>query len=85
MKVQITLDNALVERLDKYADDNYMSRSGLISLATTQFLNASDVTSAVKDMAICIRKIADNGSVDDDTQQKLVDLERYCKLLAGVQ
>lgn len=42
MKVQITLDDKLVERLDEYADNNYMSRSGLISFATTQFLNQAD-------------------------------------------
>ena len=36
MKVQISLDDKLVERADVFADANYMSRSGLISLALTQ-------------------------------------------------
>lgn len=83
MKVQVSMDNALVQRLDQYADDNYMSRSALVTLALTQFLNAQEVTSAVKDMAICIRKIADTGEVDNETQQKLCDLERRCKVLVG--
>ena len=83
MKVQVSMDNALVQRVDQYADDNYMSRSALVTLALTQFLNAQEVTSAVKDMAICIRKIADTGEVDSETQQKLSDLERRCKLLVG--
>lgn len=83
MKVQVSMDNALVQRLDQYADDNYMSRSALVTLALTQFLNAQEVTSAVKDMAICIRKIADTGEVDSETQQKLSDLERRCKVLVG--
>lgn len=83
MKVQVSMDNALVQRLDQYADDNYMSRSALVTLALTQFLNAQEVTSAVKDMAICIRKIADTGEVDNETQQKLSDLERRCKVLVG--
>lgn len=85
MKVQITLDDALMTRVDEFADKNYMSRSGLMSLAVTQYLNAADVTSAVKDMALCIRKIADTGEIDEETQRQLVDLERYCKLLAGVR
>lgn len=84
MKVQVSMDNALLKRVDQYADDNYMSRSALVTLALTQFLNAQDVTSAVKDMALCIRKIADTGILDNDTQHKLADLERYCKVLAGL-
>lgn len=83
MKVQVSMDNALLNRVDQYADENYMSRSALVTLALTQFLNAQEVTSAVKDMAICIRKIADTGDVDSDTQQRLCDLERRCKMLVG--
>lgn len=83
MKVQLSLDEALMKRVDDYADENYMSRSGLISLATTQFLNAADVTKAVKDMAVCIRKIADTGEVDDETREQLEDLERLSKFLVA--
>lgn len=81
MKVQITLDDALMARVDAYADANYMSRSGLLSLAVTQYLNAADVTMAIKDMAVCIRKIADSGSVDHETMEQLEDFERLSKML----
>lgn len=81
MKVQITLDDALMERVDAYADENYMSRSGLLSLAVTQYLNASDVTKAIKEMAVCMRKIADNGTVDHDIMEQLEDFERLSKML----
>lgn len=83
MKVQITLDDALMERLDAYADENYMTRSGLVSLAVTQYLNANDVTKAVKEMAVCMRKIADNGIVDHETMKQLEDFERLSKILVG--
>lgn len=81
MKVQITLDDALMERVDAYADENYMSRSGLLSLAITQFLNASDVTKAIKEMAVCMRKIADTGTVDHEVMEQLEDFERLSKML----
>lgn len=84
MKVQISLDDELMKRVDEYADQNYMSRSGLISLATTQYLNAADVTKAIKDMSLCMRKIADTGKVDHETMEQLEDFERLCKILAGV-
>lgn len=82
MKVQITLDDALMKRVDAYADENYMSRSGLLSLAATQYLNAVDVTKAIKDMSVAMRKIADNGSVDHETMEQLEDFERLSKMLA---
>ena len=83
MKVKNTLNDDLLARIDQYADANYMSRSGLISLATTQFLNAADVTTAIRDMAVCMRKIADTGTVDHETMEQLEDFERLSKMLVG--
>lgn len=81
MKMQISLDEKLVERIDNYADENYMSRSGLISLACTQYLNSADVVRVVKEMGIAINKIADMGGLDDDTQKQIEDLGRTMKFL----
>lgn len=81
MKVNITLDDELMHRLDNFADKNYMSRSGLVSLAVTQYLNSNEMILAVKDMALCMRKIADTGVVDHDTMEQLEDFERFAKML----
>lgn len=82
-KVQITIDEKLLERIDNYADDNYMSRSGLLCLAAAQYLNANEVIGFVKDMSLAMRKIADTGNVDDETMAKLEDFERMSKILMG--
>lgn len=81
MKVGITLDEKLLKRIDDYADRNYMSRSGLLSLAATQFLNSADVSQAIKDMALAMRKIADTGCIDVETQRRLEDFERLAQFL----
>lgn len=85
IKVGITLDEDLLRRVDDYAEENYLNRSSLISLATTQFLNASDVTKAVCDMAFSMRKIADTGKLDDETMKQLEDFERLSKMLVGAK
>ena len=85
MKVNVTLDDALMHRLDEYADDNYMSRSGLISLACTQFLNQQEAFKAIKTMAVCMRKIADTGKVDHETMEQLEDMERIAQLCFGLE
>lgn len=81
MKVQITCDDELMKRVDAFADENYMSRSGLFALAVTQYINAQEVTQAIKDMAVAMKKIADTGKVDHETMEQLEDFERLSKML----
>lgn len=81
MKINISLDEELVKRIEDYADRNYMSRSGCISFACTQFLNQEDAARAVTDLAVTMRKIADSGKVDNHTREKLEDFERIANML----
>lgn len=82
MKVQITLADELMERVDSYADDNYMTRSGLISFAVTQFLNQADAVRAINKIGIAISKIADEGKMDEDAKRELEDYARLCKMIS---
>lgn len=80
MKANITLDDKLMERVDAYADNNYMSRSGLISVALTDYLNAKEMITSISDIAVTMKKIADKGTVDHETMEQLEDLERLANL-----
>ena len=75
MKVGITLDDELLKRIDTYADANYMSRSGFLSVAATQYLNAVEVETAIKEMSLAMRKIADTGKIDHEVMEQLEDFE----------
>lgn len=83
MKVNVTFNDDLMKRIDEYAERNYMSRSGLISFATTQFLNGQQLITAVQDMSVCMRKIAETGIVDEETERRLQELEIVAKVLVG--
>ena len=83
MKINISLNDDLVARIDNYADENYMSRSGLISLACTNFLNTYEVIDAVKSLSVTISKIADTGSIDEETQKELQEFQRISAFLVG--
>lgn len=78
MKVQITLDDELMKRVDAYADENYMSRSGLLSIAVTQYLNTKEMIGAITRMGVAMEKIADKGEIDEQTQKELEDFQRMC-------
>lgn len=83
MKVGITLDDDLLVRVDAFADRNYMSRSGLISLALTQYLNSQEMINAITDMSLSMRKIADSGEVDHETLEQLEDFQRVAEMFSG--
>lgn len=83
VKINITLDEELMRRVDEYAEENYLNRSSLISIATTQYLATAEVTKAIKSMALSMRKIADAGQIDDDARRELEDFERLAKMFSG--
>lgn len=82
-KINVSIDDKLLERVDTFADENYMSRSGLISLACTQFINSNELMSLIKEMAFNIRKIADTQKIDDETIKQLESFELMAKMLVG--
>lgn len=83
VKVNITLDEELLQRIEAYADENYLTRSGLITLATSQFLLQAEASRAIVDMSLALRKIAETGTVSDDQLKQLEDFERFARMLAG--
>jgi metal-responsive CopG/Arc/MetJ family transcriptional regulator len=83
MRIQISIDEELASRIDEYASKNYLSRSGLISLACTQFLQSNEAVLALSRLSLSMQKIADTGSIDDETQQELQDISRSVSLLIG--
>ena len=80
-KVQISIDENLLDRIDSYADQSYMSRSGFITFACSQYLNQAEVVYAIKDLSLAMQKIAKDKQVDKDTLEKLEDFERLSRML----
>ena len=83
VKFNISADENLIARADAYAEKNYMTRSGLVSLALTQFLNQNDIVQALNDISISIRKLADGKEISDDELNELKNFETVAKMLVG--
>lgn len=83
MKVNITIDDELMARIDKYADDNYTTRSGLVALACSQYLNSEEVKKAIVDMAVSFRRIADNNNISDEDKKCLEHYQYMSQMLVG--
>lgn len=81
MKINVSLDDDLLRRIDEQADNTYMTRSGLISQACVQYLGQLEMMTLVKDMSLCMRKIAECGNIDDESMRLLRDFEGMCRLI----
>ncbi len=83
VKVNITIDEELLCRIEKMADDFYTSRSGLITIGMSEFVLKSDISRAVVDISLALRKMADSGVLDDSLQKRLDDFEAFAKMITG--
>ena len=81
LKLNISLDDDLLRRIDEQADNTYMTRSGLISQACVQYLGQLEMMNLLKDMGACMRKIAESGNIDDESMQLLRDFEGMCRVI----
>lgn len=83
MKLQISMDDELVARIDNCADNNYMSRSGFISQACVQLLNQTELVSSVNRISYACQKVAETNELDDETKQQFKEFEMLAKILVG--
>jgi len=82
-KLQVSIDDELLKKIDKYSETMYMSRSGFISYAAAQVINSNAVMVAITDISLAMKKIADTGVISDDERQQLEDFERVIKMITS--
>lgn len=82
-KIQISINDDLLKRVDEYADQTFNTRSGTISLALNQLLISSDVVRSINTMSLAMQKIADSGEIDAESRKELEDFERLSKMLVN--
>lgn len=82
MKINITVPDELLERVDNYCENNYLKRSTVFQLSVAQFINQRETVVALNSIALTLRKIADEGKIDEETQRQLADFERVCRMIA---
>lgn len=71
MKINVTMNDDLYERMVEYSERNYMNKSQLISVALTDYLNAKQMLNAITDMSVAMTKIADSNEIDEESKQEL--------------
>lgn len=81
MKVTMNLNDELVERIDKYAKTNYMTRTSVISFAASQFLMTQEVPALMSNINQAMIKIAQTGEITEEQRKLLDSMEVFVELL----
>lgn len=81
MKINISIDERLLKKMDNYIKDNYMSRSGFISLAVNQYLTQAEALECLKNISLAMKRIAETGEVDESALKQLEEFEIFSKVM----
>jgi metal-responsive CopG/Arc/MetJ family transcriptional regulator len=81
MKLSISLDDNLVQRIDSFSKGNSISRSGFLAMAATQYLNQMQAISSMPEILQIIKTSASNGmTAKKEDIEKLSEFESQCNM-----
>lgn len=63
MKFMISMDDALFERVNEYTEKHHISRSGLLAISVSQYLDAMDALPGLQSQIDDLKKALDNMAV----------------------
>ena len=81
VKVQITLEEELLNMVDDYCDKNFMNRSWLISQSLMQVLNQQKMIDSFSNLSIAMKNAIANGNIDEETKKEIQNFETLCSML----
>lgn len=81
VKIQITLEQDLLDRIEAYADRNGLTRSSMLAYAATQLMRQDEALASMATVAASMRRIADSGEISDDDKKQLEQFEAVASLL----
>lgn len=80
VKINITVDEELLNEIDNYCDETYSNRSMLFSQSVLQTLNYQKMINAISDVSFAMKRCAEQNVVDEDLQAKMKDFETLSRI-----
>lgn len=74
-KVNISIPDELLVQLEEYAEKNFLSRSGAITMMVNQYLTAQAMTEQMRTLAGAIRKASEQAPLTADEDERLKAIE----------
>lgn len=81
-KVNLTFPHELMDEIDDYAKTHYLTRSGFVQLACTEYLTAHRMTAAMEKMLELIQDWAKRSdTLTEEDQKQIEDLENILSII----
>lgn len=80
MKIHISMNDALLDEVDKAAQENYISRSGMISIACAQYIQTRTMSKGLARAGEALERIAESGQISETDKKELLEFSRQCQL-----
>jgi metal-responsive CopG/Arc/MetJ family transcriptional regulator len=81
-KVQISIDEGLLARLDEFADRNFCTRSGAVSMAVSQLVLQDELQRSLRTMALAMQRIAENGELDEQSKNDMKQIQALMQIMS---
>ena len=82
MKINITINDELLSRVDELAKEQYMSRSGFIAQAVVNYMNQQESMKMIRMMTKAMQRIAETGTVSEETKKEFEQIQQFCQYLS---
>lgn len=84
-KVQISIDETLLKKLDDFADRSFCTRSGAIAMAVSQLVMQDELQRSIRTMAVAMQRIAENNEIDEQSKQELAQFQAVAAMISKSQ
>lgn len=81
MKITMNVNDDLLERVDRYARQNYLTRTSVFCFAVSQFLTAQELPSIMSNLNNAMIKISETGTISEEDQKTLDAMQLICDAL----
>ncbi len=82
-KLQITMDEKLLNAVDDYCDKYFMNRSWLISQSLVQVINQQKLIDSIVNISVALKNVSEKGELDEETIKEMESFETMCKMFIG--
>ena len=81
-KVTLTFPHELIKEIDEYCKSHYLTRSGFVQIASTDYLRAHKMSDAMQAMADLLHRVLD--SAENPDPEDVAKLEELDKILTMI-
>lgn len=81
MKISISINDDLLKKIDEYSKENFLTRSGFLSLAANQYILQQETMSTMKSLRSAVEKVSETGEMDEQSE---ADMKKFIGLASMI-